>query len=372
MNEGNKIWPTKKLGDLSECLDNKRIPISKENRENGNIPYYGATGQVDSIKEYLFDEELLLVGEDGADWSAGANTSYIINGKSWVNNHAHVLRINKINIVYLKEYLNHADLKQYVSGSTRGKLNKSDLLNIEIPIPSNDEQIKIADILSNTDKAIEKTDKIIHKSEELKNGIIQNLIDFKHDKWTKRKFEDVTTFIDYRGKTPKKTDEGIPLITAKNVRMGYVDENPREYINPDDYDTWMTRGIPKKGDVLFTTEAPLGNIAQLQTADKVAFAQRVIIIQTKTNLLPSFLKYYLMSKKMQLKIASLGTGGTVKGIKAKVLKQIQISIPRMEEQTKIVDVLQALDMKIDNDKKTKMKLQIEKNGIMQNIFRIND
>ncbi len=95
------------------------------------------------------------------------------------------------------------------------------------------------------------------------------------------KLWEVTKFIDYRGKTPKKTNNGIPLITAKNIKNGYISNEPREYINEATYASWMKRGIPQKEDVLFTTEAPLGNVAQINTGGKIALAQRIITMMGK-------------------------------------------------------------------------------------------
>ena len=145
-------------------------------------------------------------------------------------------------------------------------------------------------------------------------------------------------FIDYRGKTPVKTANGIRLITAKNVKMGYLQETPMEFIATASYEGWMTRGIPKKGDVLFTTEAPLANVAQLDTDEKVAFAQRIIIMQPNAAKLDStFLKYLMLSQPAQKRIRTQGTGATVQGIKASLLKTIEISFPRtIAEQEQIV------------------------------------
>lgn len=151
-------------------------------------------------------------------------------------------------------------------------------------------------------------------------------------------------FIDYRGKTPEKTVSGLRLITAKNVKMGYLQREPMEFVAPDSYDGWMTRGIPKIGDVLFTTEAPLANVAQLDTDDKVVFAQRIIIMQTDAAKLDStFLKYLLLSQPVQQRIHAKGTGATVQGIKASLLKTIEISFPNtIAEQQQIVTKLDAL------------------------------
>lgn len=175
--------------------------------------------------------------------------------------------------------------------------------------------------------------------------------------WRTSSFEEVVKFIDYRGKTPQKTEAGLRLITAKNVKMGYLQRNPMEFVDPEIYDTWMTRGIPKKGDVLFTTEAPLGNVAQLDTDEKVVFAQRIIVMQPNREVLDStFLKYMLLSDLMQERIHEQGTGATVKGIKSQLLKKIQISFPKsLLEQQRIVAILdeafEGIDRAIANTEK---------------------
>jgi type I restriction enzyme S subunit len=147
-------------------------------------------------------------------------------------------------------------------------------------------------------------------------------------------------FIDYRGRTPTKIDDGLRLITAKNVKMGFVQREPLEFVSPESYDSWMTRGIPKIGDVLFTTEAPLANVAQLDTDERVVFAQRIIVLQPKDESLDrTFLKYQLLSDTLQERIRQKGTGATVQGIKASLLKLIEIGVPSLAEQHRIVGIL---------------------------------
>ena len=175
--------------------------------------------------------------------------------------------------------------------------------------------------------------------------------------WQISSLEEVVKFIDYRGKTPQKTEYGMRLITAKNVKMGYLQNKPMEFVDPQIYDEWMTRGLPKKGDVLFTTEAPLGNVAQLDTDEKVVFAQRIIVMQPKREVLNStFLKYMLLSNLMQEKIHEKGTGATVKGIKSQLLKKVKISFPySLTEQKRIVAILdeafEGIDRAIANTEK---------------------
>lgn len=157
---------------------------------------------------------------------------------------------------------------------------------------------------------------------------------------------DVCNFIDYRGKTPPKTPLGIPLVTAKIIKNGVIQE-PQEFIDESFYEEWMRRGIPKKGDVIFTTEAPLGEVAKIRTDEKLAFAQRVIILEPNAEVLDSdYLFYALQDRVLKGRIEARSSGTTVIGIKAKELKQVEIDLPPIEIQKKIGKVLSAMDDKI--------------------------
>lgn len=140
-------WKT--LGDLAENLDSMRRPITSGLREPGEVPYYGASGIVDYVREYIFDYDLLLVSEDGANLLA-RNTpiAFSISGKSWVNNHAHVLKFDTYaDRRYVEYYLNNIDLAPYISGAAQPKLNKKNLESISIPNPSPEEKRQIVAIL---------------------------------------------------------------------------------------------------------------------------------------------------------------------------------------------------------------------------------
>jgi type I restriction enzyme S subunit len=156
----------------------------------------------------------------------------------------------------------------------------------------------------------------------------------------------VETIIDYRGKTPRKVNAGIPLITAKIIKNGKID-TPNEFISTSDYDGWMRRGFPQAGDVLLTTEAPLGEVAQLENA-KVALAQRVVALRGKKELLDNdFLKYLLQSREVQDQLKSRASGTTVQGIKQSELRKISLTLPPIYEQRVIARVLGTLDDKIE-------------------------
>jgi len=169
--------------------------------------------------------------------------------------------------------------------------------------------------------------------------------------WGTYELSEHIRLIDYRGRTPKKTSSGVRLITAKNVKLGYLQRHPEEFIAEDNYEDWMRRGIPNYGDVIFTTEAPLANVAQLDTHEKVAFAQRTIVMQPNLELIQqTYLKYLLLSPDIREDIFSNGTGATVTGIKSSLLKKIKIPIPPLSEQEEIVEVLDKAFAAIDQAK----------------------
>ena len=130
-------WPMVALGEAIEILDSLRRPITKHERKPGPYPYYGATGVLDYVEDYLFDEPLVLVGEDGSKWGAGEQSAYAVEGKVWVNNHAHVLRPKRTRLLdgFLIEIINSLDLAQYITGVTVPKLNQAKLKGIQIPLP---------------------------------------------------------------------------------------------------------------------------------------------------------------------------------------------------------------------------------------------
>ena len=173
--------------------------------------------------------------------------------------------------------------------------------------------------------------------------------------------------IDYRGKTPEKTDYGIPLITAKIVKGGQI-QKPEEFISPADYDSWMRRGIPAPGDIVLTTEAPLGEVAQLDKR-KVALAQRLIALRGKRNLLDNtFLKYLMQSDFVQDQLKSRASGSTVSGIKQSELRKIDLFVPPLPIQHRIAHILGSLDDKIELNRHMNETLEAMASAIFKSWF----
>lgn len=176
------------------------------------------------------------------------------------------------------------------------------------------------------------------------------------ENWCWVRLGTISEFIDYRGKTPIKTESGVRLITAKNVKDGYISITPEEFINPNNYEDWMTRGIPNKGDILFTTEAPLGNTAIVDLEERFALAQRIIAIQLLGSSASKFLMYYLQSSELRKLLREKSTGTTVLGIKASKLREILVPLPPITEQHRIVERVDRLLPEIDKLKNDESKL----------------
>lgn len=186
--------------------------------------------------------------------------------------------------------------------------------------------------------------------------------------WEVKRLGEVCDYVDYRGKSPSKVTNGVFLVTAKNIRDGYIDyEVSKEYIPIEDYEIVMHRGKAEVGDVLITTEAPLGHVAQIDNPN-IALAQRVIKYKGKGNLQNTFLKYFLMSEIFQTILTANATGSTALGIKGSRLHQLPIIIPNIEEQEKIVFVLQLWDTAIAKQTQLVEELTLRKRGLMQQLL----
>jgi type I restriction enzyme M protein len=161
-------WEVVELGEVCDILDNLRKPITKSDRKIGKYPYYGATGILDYVNDYIFEEKLVLIGEDGAKWRKGDKTAFIANGKYWVNNHAHVLRPDRSKLLdeLLVELINLMDLSKYITGITVPKLNQGALKSIKISLPPLETQKQIIADIQSEQKTVNGNKELIKKMEK--------------------------------------------------------------------------------------------------------------------------------------------------------------------------------------------------------------
>lgn len=243
------------------------------------------------------------------------------------------------------------------------------LQELKIPLPALPVQREIVRILDSfTLYSAELTAELTARRKQYE-FYRDKLLNFNSAKIEWKTLKETCDIVDYRGKTPQKVDKGIFLVTAKNIKKGYIDyETSKEYVAKEDYVEVMRRGIPEIGDVIFTTEAPCGNVAQIDNRN-VALAQRVIKYRPKNNKLNStFLKYYLLSKNFQSVLHTKTTGGTVEGIKGSVLHQLLIPVPPIEVQERIVKVLDNFDA-ICSDLGIGLPAEIEKRQKQYEYYR---
>jgi type I restriction enzyme S subunit len=170
-------WAVSPLSDVAENLDNKRVPITENERIKGDVPYYGASGIVDYVKGFLFNEDLLCVSEDGANLVARTYPiAFSITRKTWVNNHAHVLRFkDSATQKMVEDYLNSTDLRDFITGVAQPKLNRAMLDAIPVPLPAPDERVKIAECLSFLDALVAGESDKLDALRFHKKGLLQQL-----------------------------------------------------------------------------------------------------------------------------------------------------------------------------------------------------
>ena len=219
-------WELTTLAGCSENLDKLRKPITKSKREAGSIPYYGASGIVDHVANYIFDEDLLLVSEDGANLLARTYPiAFSISGKTWVNNHAHVLRFSdRSTQKFVEYYLNSISLEPWVSGMAQPKLNQTKLNEIPIPLPPLSEQIRIVAILdeafASIDQAKANTERNLANARELFDSYLNRVFEEKGEGWERVTLPECSTNLDKSRKpiTKSKREPGsIPYYGASGV-----------------------------------------------------------------------------------------------------------------------------------------------------------
>lgn len=292
---------------------------------------------------------------------------------------------------YFKSTYWHQYMRQVSStGARHDRMSISNNAFMELPLPvtTPDEQQKISDCLSSLDDQLTTEVRKLDTLKKYKQGLMQQLFpregervprlrfsEFQSEgEWVYEKIGDcLEKVIDYRGKAPPKAESGVQLITAKNVRFGWLDMSCNEYISANEYESWMSKGIPRGGDILFTTEAPLGNVAFFPCTGKFALGQRIITLRTKPKkCLAEFLFQALLTPDMQKKIDFHSTGSTAKGIKSKVFVNLSFCYPKISEQQKIAEVLSSLDDLIAAQSQKLDVLKNHKKGLMQQLFPVFD
>lgn len=326
---GNKTrWEIIELGELVDILDNERRPITKSDRQAGQYPYYGATGVLDYVDGYLFDEPLVLVGEDGAKWGANEETAYSISGKTWVNNHAHVLRPNRNRILdtYLICLLNMMDISRYVTGGIIPKLNQKSLRKIRIPVPPISIQEEIV-------KEIDNYQLIINGAKQ----VVENYKPFINfdSNWEVYTLGDICTLTyGYTDTAKEHGDARFVRITDIN-NAGFLKENDKKYISVTGD---SSKYLLKPEDVLVArTGATYGKTMIFLEDYPAVYASFLIKLDFDKNIInPWYYWVFSQTQHYWNQANKLVTGGGQPQFNANAIKQIKIPLPSLEEQEMIV------------------------------------
>ncbi len=347
-------WQTKPLGELCEVLDHKRKPVTKRDRVAGAYPYYGATGVQDYVADYLFDEPLVLVGEDGAKWESGENTAFAVEGKCWVNNHAHVLRPMRNLLIdnWLIHYFHLSDLSEFVSGLTVPKLNQGNLREIPIPLPPLAEQRRIVGIL---DEAFEglatakaNAEQNLQNARALFESHLQAVFTQRGHGWREIQLADVCERLhqglNTAGEKVKFYDEGYPIIQTRNIDDGVVElDNKIKFMCEADWQLYKDKFRPEVGDVFFTNIGTIGKTAIVTEDRDYLIHWNIFKLRPRLEKITSeFLRYTLESLTLCGYFEKLQKGGTVDFVTKKMISEALIYLPSLAEQKQIVATLDSL------------------------------
>lgn len=384
------------IGGFADCLDGYRKPVNSSEREKrkGYIPYYGATGQVGWIDDYLTDENLVLVGEDGAPFlDAQKNKAYIIDGKAWVNNHAHILRsfFGKIGNIYLMHYLNQFNYTNYVNGTTRLKLTQGSLRKFYIPTPPIEIMFNIVNIIeamfSKLDEAAAKVQTVIDGHEARKQAVLHKAFSGKLTKkwreengvsfesWEVKTLQEVCAIpiTDGTHQTPTYSDKdnGIPFLSSKDVTKKYIDWDNVKYITKELHNILYRRIAPKKGDILLAKNGTTG-VAAIVSEDKVFdIYVTLALLRPNINIINKFFLLHLINSnicKKQFNDKLIGIG--LPNLHLRDIKNVYISVPGLYEQNEIAHIIDKLYDQENKIKNYAMKLIAKINLIKTSILNM--
>lgn len=373
-------WEQRKLDDVVEFLDTMRKPLEGAKRISGPYPYYGASGIVDYVEGYLFDEELILLSEDGANITdRNYPVCFLASGKYWVNNHAHVLRTKKENENnFICNSLERKDYTPLNTGMAMPKLNKETCKRIPLDCPSFEEQKKIGDYFRKFDHLITLHQRKCDEVKTLKKYMLQKMfpqngmnvpeIRFSGftDVWEQRKFPEFVSFFNGLTYTPDDVqDTGTLVLRSSNVKNGEIVDADNVYVS----DKVAISENVQKGDIIVVvrngSRALIGKHAQIK-----AFMPNTVIGAFMTGLRSeqsSFVNALLDTSAFEKEIAK-NMGATINQITGYMFSKMEFMIPSEKEQQKIGDYFTNLDHLITLHQRKCDELRKMKKFMLQNMF----
>ena len=351
-------WTTKSLGELCEVLDRYRKPITKSDRREGPYAYYGAMGIVDYVDGYLFDEPLILLGEDGAKWGSGEPCAFKAEGKYWVNNHAHIMRPDRSQVLddWLVYYLCGTDLLPFITGLTVPKLNQERMREIPIPVPPLEEQRRIVTVLDEAFAAIAtataNAEKNLANARELFDAAARAAFDAN---LTAGSFQTVAIeALALARKGSMRTgpfgsqllhsefvDEGVAVLGIDNAVENEFRWGKRRFITEEKCQS-LSRFLVSPGDVIITIMGTCGRCAVIPNEIPRAINSKHLfcISLDQSRCLPAYLHaYFLHAPDARAYLEERAQGSIMAGLNMGIIREMPVRLPALEAQQKLVKAI---------------------------------
>lgn len=351
-----RAWPKKSLSEVAEFLDNRRKPVKASERHEGKYPYYGANGQQGTINNYIFDEPLVLLAEDGGHFGEPEKSiAYTISGRTWVNNHAHVLRpVNGTDLQYLFRHLQHYDLTKYINGTTREKLTKSQAESIIIAVPSLAEQRRIAAILDKADAIRRKHEQALALADDFLRSTFLHMFGDPVTNpigWPVGTLRDLIKEVKY-GTAQKAYSTGkYPILRMGNITyQGGWDLTDLKYIDLSGADRQAY--LVQFDDILFNrtnSKDLVGKTAVFDQREEYIFAGYLVRARVNDRADPYYISAYLNSRHGKETLRSMCKSIIgMANINAQEFLNLSIALPEIETQKEFRRKVEAVKSTCDS------------------------
>ena len=334
------------LEDCCEILDSMPVKDADRQKMQGPYPYYGANGIQDHVADYIFDDELVLLAEDGGNFGSKERPiAYRVSGKCWVNNHAHVLKPKEgLDVDYLCYSLMFYNVGGMVNGATRQKLTQAAMRQMLIPKRSLNEQKYIVDLLT---KVVTLKEKRQQEIDELDNLIKARFVEMFEDGASPLKTieELCSEIVDCPHTTPKyEGDLKNPAIRTSEIKKGYINWDSMKYVSDEEYEERVSRLRPETGDIVYGREGTFGNAAVLPEGYKFCLGQRVMLLRPDyTKCTSEYLLHAVISDDVYRQAVGKNNASTVAHVNVKDVKQFKVPLPSFDKQNQFAEFVKQVD-----------------------------
>jgi type I restriction enzyme S subunit len=367
-------WTEVLLGDVAEVLDRLRKPISGAERDKrpGLVPYFGATGQTGWIDKPLFNEELVLLGEDAIDFlNPDVHKAYLINGPSWVNNHAHVLRAkhDKVISYFLMEALNAVDYSRFVAFGTRSKLTQGAMMQITLMLPALSEQKRIVDVVSSVDTYIESLQSQVDAARTARNAVLHELLSAGGDNWTETTLGDIV-LINPDSTNAFQNNKDITYVDLSSVSesTGISTELFRGKFGDA---PGRARRVIRTDDVLVSTVRPyLRGFALVPKSldGEVASTGFCVLRAKKERTVARFVWSVVATNQFVDFLMDRATGSSYPAVRPDDIAAFRLMLPPLAEQKHIADVVSSMDDVIQTTDSTLSEAKRLRSGLLSDLL----